>query len=231
VQIRQLHDLELAVLSDSRYGLLVRLRLSPSNAHTRLLAVAASVQVQRSVRHQFPARTWFDGIGAKQNIHSCDALLRVARMPPCRPLDPQAGGSRLPLLARLGFVRHTGVQLSRPDVHNDRVLVRELLLLLAPNVHVCLGDPSGAQVQVFLHTVPFVLVELALGERVEGGARLHGDVGDDEAGVVQREVLVHGLRQDAVPAVEEEDEEEDGEDEQAELHAGAHLESQPPSCT
>jgi hypothetical protein len=52
---------------------------------------------------------------------------------------------------------------------------------------------------------------------------LDGDVGDDEALVVQGQMAVEGLGQDAVAVVEEEDDEQDGGSEDAELDARADL--------
>lgn len=55
------------------------------------------------------------------------------------------------------------------------------------------------------------------------GARLDGDVGDNETLVVQRQVRVDRLREDAVLVVEEEDGAEEEEDDAGELDAGADL--------
>lgn len=59
--------------------------------------------------------------------------------------------------------------------------------------------------------MPYVGVEPAGGEDVDGGAFLDGDVGDEEPGVVLWHVLVDGGGEDAEVPVQEEDEEE-GED-------------------
>lgn len=55
------------------------------------------------------------------------------------------------------------------------------------------------------------------------GARLDGDVGDNETLVVQRQVRVDRLREDAVLVVEEEDGAEEEESDAGELDAGADL--------
>jgi hypothetical protein len=68
-------------------------------------------------------------------------------------------------------------------------------------------------------------VEGAAGDGVELGARCHGDVGDDETLVMEREVAVDRLGQHAVAVVDEEDEEQDDGDEDAKLAAGADLQS------
>lgn len=57
--------------------------------------------------------------------------------------------------------------------------------------------------------MPLFWVELALGNGIERRACLYGEVGDHEASVVEREVVMDGLGEHAVTIIEEEDEEED----------------------
>lgn len=71
--------------------------------------------------------------------------------------------------------------------------------------------------------MPLRLVQEALGDGVQRRARLYGDIGDDQTLVVEREVVVNSLRQDAISTVEEQYEEKDGEGEQAELDRRPNL--------
>ena len=57
--------------------------------------------------------------------------------------------------------------------------------------------------------VPFFWVQLATSKRIECGACLDRDVGDDQAFVMKREVVMDGLRQDSISIVEEEDDQQD----------------------
>jgi hypothetical protein len=52
--------------------------------------------------------------------------------------------------------------------------------------------------------MPFLLIKHAFRERIQARAGLYGDVGDDEALVVQGEVAVDRLRENAVSTVNEE---------------------------
>lgn len=71
--------------------------------------------------------------------------------------------------------------------------------------------------------MPFVLIEPTLRYGVERGAPLDGDIGDGQTLVVQREMAVDGLGEDAVAVVEEEYKEQDDGCEEAELDARANL--------
>jgi len=75
-----------------------------------------------------------------------------------RALDPEASWARLPLLRRLGLLSHRGIKLACTNVDNDLVLCLELLFPLALDVDVSFGDPAGAEVQVLLYAMPFLLV-------------------------------------------------------------------------
>ena len=57
--------------------------------------------------------------------------------------------------------------------------------------------------------MPYLRVETAGGERVDGGAVGEADVGDDAAGVVEGGVGVDGFGEDAVAGVGDEKEDED----------------------
>lgn len=140
-----------------------------------------------------------------------------------RPLEPDASRARFPLLRSLGLFIHSRVQLARAHINNDLVLISELLLLLALDVDIGPGDPAGAEIQVLFDAVPQVLVELAAGNGIQGGTCLNGDIGDDETFVVEGEVAVDGLGEDAVAVIEEEYKEEDNESQQPKLDARTDL--------
>jgi len=109
------------------------------------------------------------------------------------PLEPDTAWSRLPPLSSLCLFACCGIEFTDAHVDDDLVFGSKLLLALALDVDVGFGDPALAQKEVLFHTVPFLLIEHAFGERVERRACLHGEVGDDEAFVVQRQVVVHRL--------------------------------------
>jgi hypothetical protein len=72
--------------------------------------------------------------------------------------------------------------------------------------------------------MPFFRVQLARGEGLEAGAGRDGDVGDHQAGVVGRHIVVEGIRKDPVVSVEEEDEDSGDERYGAQLGERANLE-------
>jgi hypothetical protein len=193
MKIGNLHNLELAVLPDLGHGLLVLRRGASPYADAGVFAVLARVEVQGSVLDEFPARARFYCVCAKQHIDGRDCPLRIARVTLQRALDPDARGPGLPLLGGLRLFARRRVELADAHIHDDSIVGAELLLALALDVDVCLVDPAAAEVEVLLDAVPLLLVEHAFRERVERRACLHGEVGDDEAFAVQRQVVVHGL--------------------------------------
>lgn len=140
-----------------------------------------------------------------------------------RPLDPDTCGTRLPFLRSLRLLSYGGVQPPGADIDDDFVFCLQLLFAFALDVHICLGHPAAAEIEVLLNTVPFLLVEHTFGERVEGRTGLHGDVGDYEALVMERQVVVDSLGEDAVAAIEEEDKQRGNSDEGDELNARPDL--------
>jgi hypothetical protein len=72
-------------------------------------------------------------------------------------------------------------------------------------VYIGPANPTLVEVKILFYAMPFLLVEHALGQWVDCRACLHGNVGDDEAIVVERQVAVDGLGEDSVAVVEEED--------------------------
>lgn len=86
------------------------------------------------------------------------------------------------------------------------MLVREeVVFFFARDVEVGFGGVGGAQVEVFVDSVPVGAVEGAFAEKVEGGTCHDGDVCDHEARVVGWEVRVNGIGEHSVPVVQEED--------------------------
>jgi hypothetical protein len=71
--------------------------------------------------------------------------------------------------------------------------------------------------------MPFLFIQLAAAEKLERRARNDCDIGDNEAGMVSRQMVVDGVRQNPEPIVEEVDENEENTDEKTELTAGSHL--------
>lgn len=117
----------------------------------------------------------------------------------------------------------SGIQRSHRDADNNLVFVGQVLFVLAAHVKVCAGRPGLAQVELFFDAMPFVRVQLAGGEGLEGGAGRDGDVGDHEAGMVGWHVVVEGIRQDPVVSVEEEYEDSGEERYGAQLGERANL--------
>lgn len=88
---------------------------------------------------------------------------------------------------------------------------------------VCLRKKSFAQVEVLLDSMPFVFIQLAAAEKLDRRARSNRDICDNEAGMVSRQMVMDGVRQDPESIVEKVDEDEKNKDEKAELTAGSHL--------
>jgi hypothetical protein len=188
-----------------------------------MFVVCSAVQQNGAGFDELPAHPRLDCIGAEQNVDGGDGLLGVAGVTFRRALYPDTGGARLPLLARLSLFAHSRVELPNAHVDNDLVFIRELFLSLALNVHICSGQVCRVQVEVLLDAMPLLLVELAAGQGIERGACLDGDVGDDEAFIVEWQVAVDRLRQHTVAVVEEEYDEEDEKGKHTELNARPHL--------
>lgn len=72
--------------------------------------------------------------------------------------------------------------------------------------------------------MPFVRVQLAGGEGLEGGAGRDGDVGDHQAGMVGWHVVVESIRQNPVVSIEEDDDDSGEERYGAQLGERANLE-------
>ena len=94
------------------------------------------------------------------------------------------------------------------DVHDDAIVLGELLLMLATDIQVGAGRPGPSEVELLVDAVPFPQVEVAGGERIYAGACDNGDIRDDEAGMVCGHVAMDRVGEDPVIAVEEEDDEE-----------------------
>ena len=223
MKVGNLQDLELAILSDARHRFFQLRRRASADAKAGFLALGPVVQTQRPRGNQLPACPGLRSVRAEEYVDGSDGVLGVARMAFGRALQPDSSRPRLPLLVGLLLLAHGGVKPPDSDIDDDFVLVGELLLPLALDVHVGTRHPSGVQIQVLLDAVPSVLVKLAAGQRVEGRAGLHGEVGNNEAFVVERQMAVDGLGQDAVAVVEEEHQEEDDAYEDTELEARPHL--------
>lgn len=207
MQIRHLHDLELALLTNPRHWLLDPRVGAPSDRQSRLLALGRRHQQQRWVL-DLPAGPRLDRVRSKEDVDGGDGPLRVARAPPERPLQPYPRGPGLPPLVALAILARDGVEPTDADVDDYLVLWQQLFVFLALHVHVRAGYPGFVQVEILLDAMPAAGRGLAAGEEGEGGASRNADVGDDEAGVVGGEVVVDRGREDSVAVVEEEDEDE-----------------------
>ena len=72
--------------------------------------------------------------------------------------------------------------------------------------------------------MPFIWVEFAVRERIQGRASLHSDVGNYEAFDMKWQVAMDGLRKNPVTIIKEEDEKEDNKCQNTELTARSNLE-------
>lgn len=216
MQVSNLQNLEPSVVRDARLGLLGLGDASPVDREVNAEKSASRVE-QQGRPHYGPARSRIDGVVAKEHVDICDNVLGVARLLLLGPFDPQAAGPRFPSSNIVGLVLDTGVQAADSHVHDNAVVGRQVLLMLAIDVEVGARGPSPAEVELLVDAMPHGWVEVAGGKEVDAGAGNEGDVGDDEAGMVGGHVAVDGIGQDSVVAVEEQD------DEQGEGQGGAEL--------
>lgn len=150
-----------------------------------------------------PAVARFRGVVAEQDVYIRNGRVRVARLLLVRPFDPHTRVSSLPAV-RIGL--RYRLQLADGNVHNNAVIFAEVLLPFAAYKEIGTGRPGPlAEIQVLFDTVPNGRVEVAGGEDVDGRARGHCDIGNDEARVVGGHVVVDRVWENAVVTVEDED--------------------------
>lgn len=223
MQIRHLHDSEFAILADPRNRLVVFTRRPSPDAQPGLLLLARRVQKERGIL-DLPLLPRLDGIRPKENIDRGDGVVGVAGPTLIGSLEPDAGRPRLPSFLAFTLGGSHGILSGHADIQDDLILWEKFDLLLPLHVDEGVGDPSTVQVEVFLDAMPELGVELATREEGERGAGGHGDVGDDQTGVMEGQVVMDRLRQNAETIVEDEDEEDGDDDEHRQLRAGANLE-------
>ena len=78
-----------------------------------------------------------------------------------RALEPYASWTSFPTLCTLVFFRGGGIDVGDPYIKDDEVLVGEFGFSLALDVDEGVIDPAAGQVQVLVHTVPFLGIERA----------------------------------------------------------------------
>ena len=151
MQIRQLHDLELAILPYPRHRRLHFLRLPSPDTNASFRCVFRVVQ-QQSLIADRPPRTRIHGVGAEEHVHGRDHVLALAVSAPSTPLDPHTRRPFLPLA--LPAAIPSRVQPPHLHIHNHSILRLQVLLPLALYVHIALGDPAGLEEEILLYPVP-----------------------------------------------------------------------------
>ena len=209
MQVGDLEDLESAVFVDMESGPFIMHWEATADREERALVFAASVREEKGMLRDFPARASFDGIGAEKDVYGGDGGMTIRFAVLGGPFQPNASWARFPALGALMFLRVCGIKVRDPYVKNHKVFVGKFGFALALNVDEGVIDPAAREIEVFIHPVPLLGVELAAGEEVDSRAEGDRYVGYYEAMLVRRKCVVNSIWEDVEAVVEKEEEEED----------------------
>lgn len=166
VQIRDLHNLEFAILIDAhRMWFFGDWRQSSPDTEPR--HVRATRGAYDSILQQRPAWSWFSSVGSVEDIDTGDGLYAPRVNVFAALEDPDTASPRFPALGTL--IAFCGARVQTADAHVDYDLIiwREFFLLFALDVYVCCAHPTCVEEDVLLHSVPSLWIEAAGREGVD----------------------------------------------------------------
>lgn len=166
VQIRDLHNLELAILIDAHREWFFGNRGQPSSdAEPR--HVRATRGAYDSILQQRPAWSWFSCVGSVEDIDTGDGLYAPRVNVFAALEDPDTASPRFPALGTL--IAFCGARVQAADAHVDYDLIIwcEFFLLFALDMYVCCAHPTCVEEDVLFHSVPSLWIEAAGREGVD----------------------------------------------------------------
>lgn len=116
--------------------------------------------------------------------------------------QPYASRSRFPAFSTLVLFRRRWIEIGYPYIKDHVVFVGQFGLALALDVYEGVVDPTPGEVKVFVDAVPFLRIEFAAGEEVEGRAGSNRYVGNDKAMLMRWQCVVDGVWENVEAVIE-----------------------------